>query len=160
VVFRFVKGVFEPARYAARRSDRQIPLNLACNESRFPLRVRTRGVVKYARGLLRVASKDHDPRSRMPRQADRVFRLAVSLIAITLALEAGFARWLPPGSALDGVAQWTALLACAALVGAAVAGKSGWGVVWACVIFVLPAVLLSIGTFFLECAVRPTGCGV
>lgn len=85
-------------------------------------------------------------------------RGAAMLIAVTLALEAAFARWIPPGSALDGTAQWAALLCCAWWVGGAVAGRRGWGIFWACLIFVLLVIVLSCGTIVIECTVRPMGC--
>jgi hypothetical protein len=92
-------------------------------------------------------------------QGDRVFAVLAMLITGTLALEAVFARWLPPGSALDGVAQWAALLGCAWL-SAAVANKSGRGRFLGPLVFILLVILLFCGTLFLECLVRPTGCDV
>lgn len=98
--------------------------------------------------------------TKMPWHADPVFRGAAMVIVATLVLEAAFARWLSPGSALGGLALWAVLLACSAGVAAAVAAKRGWGVFWACVIFVLLVILLFCGGFLLECAVGPTGCEV
>ena len=103
----------------------------------------------------RIMTEQHAP---LPWPAGRVFRTAAAVIAVTLALEAAFARWISPGSAVDGVVQWVVLLACAAWVSPSVAARRGWGVFWASVIFVLLVIVLLSGTVVLECAVRPTGC--
>ena len=89
-----------------------------------------------------------------------MFLVAAMVIAGTLALEAAFARWLPSGTALYGMAQWGAVLACAAGVGAAVAARRRWGVLWACAIFVALVIFLACSGFLLECAVGPNGCEV
>jgi len=98
-----------------------------------------------------------DPQTQRPRQPGRAFAVMAMLVAATLALEAGFAKWLRPGSALDGGAQWAVLLFGAAC-GSAVAHKSGHGRLVVPLVLVLLIVFLFCGTLLLECTLRQTGC--